>query len=189
MAATSAQVSRRWHRRALRRGMLATVSILGLFVGVAWFQPVKYTDANWNDTEHVTSGSLTSAQFAPPQLLGDKAVCERGVLGLLLIGKFEVTWTWDRPQELIDHDVEVVWVANGSVLHTQIVPSSGGPYSTSFSSGLLEQLIALLLGGGADVEAYIQLPGTDWRSPFTARYVDLNVPALIFPITCPILPR
>ena len=178
--------------RARRRRLpkvLAAIAAVGLLVGLVAAPDADVTEAQWGDAEFVETTELSALRLQPP-LLHSNAVCERGLLGLLLIGRFEVTWSWDRPESLVGETVQIVWVANGNVLSTQTVPAGPGPHTTSFGTGLLEQLIALLLGGGAEVEAYIQLPGANsWQSPMSDHFVDLNVPPLVFPITCPTVPR
>lgn len=173
-------------RRTLMRSALATIASIGLIAGVASWNSPQVTDAAWSDSEHA-SGSATALTLAPPQITS--AVCTKAVLGLLL-NRLEMKWQWPASQPLPGSSLAPVWSINGTVMATQPTttgPDASGTYTTTFSSGLLTELVTLLLGGNATITVRAQIPGTGppvWQSA-TGSTVNLHVPPLLGSPTCP----
>ena len=187
MTSTVERNAPRRRRSAFRRSLLATVALVGLVLGLTTLQSPNQTEAAWTDSEFAGSAPLSAVTLAPPQITS--TVCTKALLGLLL-NRFEIQWRWPSSLGPVAPGMTPVWSINGTVMPTQPTtsgPDASGTYTTSFSAGLLTELVTLLLGNSATITVGATVPGSgppQWQSQDIST-ITLSVPALLGTPTCP----
>lgn len=130
-------------------------SILAGFVGLAvlamgFFMPdIGTTDAAWVDREHA-SADFTAARLKPPQI--QTVVNCSGLLGLGILNGVTMEWTWpnDPLYEGFAPAANARWAFNAAGDNWQAVATQDlgdGVYRTTFNTGVISDLIGLLVGG------------------------------------------
>lgn len=155
-------------RAPWRRRMLAGILGLSLLVTGGTIAAVPETEARFTDTVYLASGTFTSGRLAPPQITA--IVNCSGLLGLGLANGVTLDWSFPAGATYTGFTpaANVQWAFNAAGDNWQPVPTttvSPGVYRTTFNTGIVSDLLSLLLGGGMVFQVRTKLSSTtNWVS-------------------------
>ncbi|MFJ2369547.1 hypothetical protein [Microbacterium sp. NPDC087665] len=163
--------------------MLAGILGVSILAGVAAAPAVQTTEARFLDTEEVASSTFTALKLAPPQITA--VVNCSGLLGLGLANGVTLDWTMPVGAAYTGFTPanNVQWAFNSAGTNWQAVTTtspSAGVYRTTFNTGVINDLLSLLLGGTMTFQVRTKV-GTNWVSTGASKVTLTN--ALINP-TC-----
>lgn len=159
-------------RRVLGLAAAASLFCLG---GLSLAQP---TDANWADSEHVSSRFSATTLQTP--VITSCTVSTLLNLGLVFTG-FVITWTSPYPKQGVQLKIDDI------VIPPEYITQTGtGPYSyrAEFSATLLDALLGGLFGSTNPVVVRA-VAGTNWTSPADTRTLRVGgLLGLVGPNNC-----
>lgn len=155
--------------------MLAGVLGVAILVTGGGLSNASSTEARFTDTEYTAAGTLTSARLAPPQITA--VVNCSGLLGLGVANGVTLEWRFPTgTSAAFTPAANVQWAFNAAGNNWQAVTTtspSTGVYRTTFNTGVISDLLSLLLGGSMTFQARTKV-GTNWVSAQTSRVTFTN---------------
>lgn len=166
MSGATGDRASRTRAQAMKRRMLAGILGVSILVGAAAAPTVTTTEARFLDTEEVASSTFTALKLAPPQITA--VVNCSGLLGLGLANGVTLDWTMPAGAAYTGFTPanNVQWAFNSAGNNWQAVTTTGpstGVYRTTFNTGIISDLLSLLLGGTMTFQVRTKV-GTNWVS-------------------------
>lgn len=158
--------------------MLAGIVGLSVLLAGGTVSNVPLTEARFTGTENVASGTFASFRLVPPQITA--VVNCTGLLGLGLANGVTLEWSFPAGAAYSGFApaTNAQWAFNAAGDNWQAVTTttvSPGVYRTTFNTGIISDLLSLLLGGSMVFQVRTKLNATStWVSTQTSRVTFTN---------------